>query len=121
DKKALIGIYGLGYVGLPLALRFTAEGFNVLGFDVDETKIKKLELGQSYIQHIPTEHVQKPVQAGLLKATSDFAKTKDVDAIIICVPTPLNKYREPDISYIVKTIEACLPHLRKGQIISLES
>lgn len=121
DKSALIGIYGLGYVGLPLALRFNQEGYKVLGFDVDGNKVTAISKGQSYIEHIPAAGIAEQVNAGRLSATTDFSRTKEVEAIIICVPTPLNKYREPDISFIRSTIEMCAPHLRKGQIISLES
>jgi UDP-N-acetyl-D-glucosamine dehydrogenase len=119
-RDYVVGIYGLGYVGLPLALRFVEEGFPVLGFDVDEEKVKKLEAGESYIEHIGSQKVKEATQKGL-RATNDFKKTGTVDAIIICVPTPLNKHREPDISFITGTMESCLPHLRKGQLIALES
>lgn len=120
-KKAKIGIVGLGYVGLPLALRYSAEGHSVLGFDIDESKITKIRDGQSYIEHIPTSSISKAVKSGLFNATTDFKNISEVDTIILCVPTPLNKYREPDLSYVLDTTESCLPYLRKGQVMSLES
>jgi UDP-N-acetyl-D-glucosamine dehydrogenase len=113
DKSAQIGIFGLGYVGLPLALRFSAAGYPVLGFDIDETKIEALAQGRSYIEHI---RLQKP-----LKATTDYSRTRECDALIICVPTPLKAEREPDLSFVLNTIDALVPHLRRGQIVSLES
>ena len=113
DRSALIGIYGLGYVGLPLALRFEAVGFRVLGFDIDQAKVEALGQGRSYIEHI---RLQKP-----LSATTDFARSAECDALIICVPTPLNASREPDLSFVVSTVESIVPHLRAGQIVSLES
>ena len=113
DKSALIGIYGLGYVGLPLALRFAEVGYKVLGFDVDQAKVEALGRGRSYIEHI---RLKAP-----LAATSDFSRTGECDAPIICVPTPLDAAREPDLSYVVKTVESIVPHLRAGQILALES
>lgn len=121
NKKATIGIVGLGYVGLPLALRYAAEGHQVLGFDIDAEKIAKIKDGQSYIEHIPSESITKAVKSGLFASTTDFKNISDVDAIILCVPTPLNKYREPDLSYVLDTTNACVPYLRKGQVLSLES
>jgi UDP-N-acetyl-D-glucosamine dehydrogenase len=119
NKDALIGIVGLGYVGLPLMLRFAEQGYHVLGFDIDEKKNNALNLGQSYIRHIPSERIQKTQH--LIQATSDFSKSNEVDAIILCVPTPLNKYREPDLSYVLDTVDNLVPYLRAGQVISLES
>ncbi len=121
NKSANIGIIGLGYVGLPLSLEFANKGFNVLGFDLDENKIKYLMRGESYIKHIGSEKIKKSVSEGKLGATSDFAKITDMDAIIICVPTPLNEYREPDMSYVVGTANTISKYLHKGQIIILES
>jgi len=121
NKSANIGIIGLGYVGLPLSLEFANKGFNVLGFDLDENKIKYLMRGESYIKHIGSEKIKKSVSEGKLGATSDFAKITDMDAIIICVPTPLNEYREPDMSYVVGTANTIAKYLHKGQIIILES
>lgn len=120
DKSAVIGIIGMGYVGLPLMLRFQAVGFRVLGIDIDEVKIEKLNNGQSYIAHIPARKIAEARQAGF-EATSDFSRAATADALIICVPTPLNKYREPDISFVIGTTVALLPYLRPGQVLSLES
>jgi UDP-N-acetyl-D-glucosamine dehydrogenase len=120
NSQAKIGIVGLGYVGLPLMLRYQEEGYKVVGFDIDEFKISKLNMGESYIEHIPTEKIKEAVQQGF-RATSNFSKIKDVEAIILCVPTPLNKYREPDLSYVLKTMEQVAPYLRKNQVLSLES
>lgn len=120
NKKAIVGIYGLGYVGLPLALRFLEERIKVIGFDIDENKIFKLSRGQSYIEHIGEDKIKTALVQGF-ESTTNFTRTSEVDALIICVPTPLNKYREPDLSFILNTIDSCIPFLRKGQIISLES
>ncbi|MCW5589291.1 MAG: nucleotide sugar dehydrogenase [Legionellales bacterium] len=120
DKTALIGIVGLGYVGLPLALRYSEVGFKVLGFDIDAKKVDDLNRGQSEIKHISHDVVATAIHAGF-RATVDFKQIAQVDAIILCVPTPLNKYREPDLSYVINTVENILPHLRKGQVLSLES
>jgi UDP-N-acetyl-D-glucosamine dehydrogenase len=120
SKKAIIGIVGLGYVGLPLALRYSEEKFKVIGFDIDQFKVNKINEGQSYIEHIHTEDVLKAKSAGF-EATNDFKRIDEVDAIILCVPTPLNKYREPDLSFVLNTTESIIPYLRKGQIVSLES
>lgn len=119
NKEAIIGIVGLGYVGLPLMIRFADVGYRVVGIDVDESKNNLLNAGKSYIQHIPSDHVAA-VQSRI-HATNDFASAHEADALILCVPTPLNKYREPDLSYVVQTVEALVPHLRPGQIMSLES
>lgn len=120
SKKSVVGIIGMGYVGLPLALRFSEEKFRVTGFDIDPLKVSKLNDGISYIQHIESSHIQNSKESGFV-ATTDFSKVRDCDAIIICVPTPLNKYREPDMSYIVSTMEAIAPHFRANQVLSLES
>lgn len=115
-----VGIIGLGYVGLPLALRFAEAGIQVLGFDIDEKKILAIEEGRSYIKHIGDAAV-KNASSGGFAATSDFSRAREVDALIICVPTPLNAYREPDMRFVVDTTEMLLPHLRAGHLISLES
>ena len=120
SRTAVIGIVGLGYVGLPLMLRFSEVGFRVLGFDIDAAKVKALNAGKSYIEHIAAGEVARARKAGF-EATGDFSRAGEADALILCVPTPLNKYREPDISFIIDTIEALKPHLRKGQVVSLES
>lgn len=121
SKPASIGVIGLGYVGLPLALRFAECGCEVLGLDIDPAKCDQLNRGESYIKHIGSERVRSAVEAGKLRATSDFARTAEQDALIICVPTPLGPHREPDMSYIEGTVRAIEPHLRKGQLLSLES
>jgi UDP-N-acetyl-D-glucosamine dehydrogenase len=120
SKEALIGIVGLGYVGLPLMLRYSNIGFKVLGIDIDDEKVEKLNAGQSYIEHISAEKVAKARRAGF-EATSDFRRASECDALILCVPTPLNKYREPDMSFVINTTEAIKPYLRPGQVVSLES
>lgn len=119
NKDAFISIVGLGYVGLPLMLRFAEMGYRVMGIDVDERKNEAIREGRSYIQHIPSEDISR-VQHHLM-ATSDFSQAAEADAIILCVPTPLDKYREPDLSYVTQTMDALLPYLREGQVISLES
>ena len=107
-----LAIIGLGYVGLPLGLQFAKSGCRVLGLDIDPAKIKEVEAGRSYIRHIPSEDVATQVKAGRFTASSDFSLVKESEAIVICVPTPLNKNREPDISYILKTGEAIAPYLK---------
>ena len=121
DKTAKVGIIGLGYVGLPLGLEFALKGFDVIGFDVDKTKIPLLMEGKSYIKHIPSDKIKKAVDSGHFTAVTDFTKLPEVDAIIICVPTPLNKHREPDMSYVVDTAKTISKYLRKGQLVTLES
>jgi len=131
EYQAVVGIVGLGYVGLPLMLRFTEVGFPVLGFDIDEVKVTKLNNGESYIGHIPSatiaEKRKQEVQLGggktvpLLDATSDYSRASETDVLILCVPTPLNRHREPDLSFVRHTIESLQPYLRRGQMISLES
>lgn len=120
DKTAVIGILGLGYVGLPLMIRYSAVGYKVLGIDIDPTKVECLNQGQSYIEHIPSALIQASREQGF-EATVDFSRAAEVDALILCVPTPLNKYREPDLSYVTNTTDAIIPYLRKGQVLSLES
>ena len=120
SKEAIVGIVGLGYVGLPLMLRYNAIGFRVLGIDIDEAKVLKLNNGQSYIEHIPSEKISGACQSGF-EATTDFRRVSECDALVLCVPTPLNKYREPDMSFVTDTTDALKPYLRAGQVISLES
>lgn len=115
-----IAILGMGYVGLPLSFRFLESGLNVIGLDIDEAKVQRLSAGESYISHIPHQKIAWALENGF-EASSDFSKISEVDAILLCVPTPLNKYREPDLSYVISTIESITPYLKKNQIISLES
>lgn len=120
NRTANVGIIGLGYVGLPLVIEFVKAGFNVIGFDTDEKKTENLNAGKSYIKHIPAEKI-KVLNKTKFTATTDFKSLKRTDCIIICVPTPLNKHREPDMSYVLKTTETISKNLRKGQLIVLES
>src|SRR5680860_865515 len=120
NKEAVIGIAGLGYVGLPLMLRYADVGCKVIGIDIDIAKVDFLNAGKSYIEHISSDLVASAFKNGF-EATTDFSRARDCDALILCVPTPLNKYREPDISYVTNTMDALKPYLRKGQVISLES
>lgn len=121
NKTAHIGVIGMGYVGLPVALQFCRSGFRVTGFDIDETKVKSLMAGQSYIKHIPSDSVKANVSSGKFDAVSDFDSLKTCDALIIAVPTPLSDKKDPDLTYINNTAEAIAPRLRRGQLISLES
>jgi UDP-N-acetyl-D-glucosamine dehydrogenase len=116
-----IAIVGLGYVGLPLSLQFTRSGVNVLGLDIDSSKVASLNEGKSYIKHIEPAAIAEAVKAGSFAASTDFERVREVGAVIICVPTPLNKNREPDISYIIETGKAIAPHLQKGTLVVLES
>jgi UDP-N-acetyl-D-glucosamine dehydrogenase len=120
DKTAVIGIVGLGYVGLPLALRFSEVGYRVLGFDIHAGKVAQLNAGQTLIEHIPTSAIAAARAAGF-EATADFSRVGEADALILCVPTPLTKHREPDLSFVLNTLDSLMPHLRPGQVISLES
>ena len=116
-----IAIVGLGYVGLPLALQFARSDTHVLGLDIDATKVKSLMAGHSYIQHIESSALAQEVQAGRFFASTDFSRIKEVEALLICVPTPLNKNREPDISYILQTGKSIAPYIHKGLLVVLES
>lgn len=120
NRTAMICIVGLGYVGLPISMRFAEEGFRVLGLDNDDSKIQKLLAGESYIKHIGPDKIAK-IRGHHFIPTTDFAAVKEADVIILCLPTPLNQYREPDLSYITDTLASLKPHLRAGQTISLES
>jgi UDP-N-acetyl-D-glucosamine dehydrogenase len=120
-RKARIGIIGMGYVGLPLVLRFAEAGFTVVGFDISRQKVDQLNQGTSYIEHVSSQRLADALGAGRFEATTDFARAAEADALIICVPTPLGIHHEPDISYVVRTIDSLVPHLREGQVISLES
>lgn len=119
-KTAVIGVVGLGYVGLPLVIRFAEEGYRVLGIDIDPRKVNLLTAGRSYIKHIPAEALRRARKAGF-QATTDFAQARKADALIICVPTPLDEHREPDLSFVINTVESLAPHIRAGQVMSLES
>ena len=116
-----IAIVGLGYVGLPLSLQFARSGVDVLGLDIDPAKVESLNQGRSYIKHIESSAIAEFAKSGKLSASTDFGRVKEVEAVIICVPTPLNKNREPDISYIIETGKAIAPHLQKGALVVLES
>ncbi|MEO7276359.1 MAG: nucleotide sugar dehydrogenase [Vicinamibacterales bacterium] len=116
-----IAIIGLGYVGLPLALQFARNGVSVVGLDVDQQKVAAVNDGRSYIKHIEPAAIAEQVTAGRLHASADFSLVRDVEAVLICVPTPLNKYREPDISYVLTTGQVIAPHLSRGSLVVLES
>lgn len=116
-----LAIVGLGYVGLPLSLQFARSGCRVLGLDIDSKKIDAINSGRTYIKHIATEAVAEQRNAGRLEASTDFSRASEVDAIILCVPTPLNAFREPDLSYVLDTGRALASHLRKGVLVVLES
>jgi UDP-N-acetyl-D-glucosamine dehydrogenase len=119
-RKAQVGIVGLGYVGLPLLLLFNEQRFPVTGFDIDINKVRVLNEGGSYIYRIPATEIQHAVAKGF-RATTDYSRIEQMDAVIVCVPTPLDEHREPDMSYIVSTMESIAPHLHAGQLIVLES
>ncbi|MBI5326891.1 MAG: nucleotide sugar dehydrogenase [Deltaproteobacteria bacterium] len=121
DKNATVGIIGLGYVGLPLIKEFHRAGFNVTGFDIDQQKVAMLNNGESYIKHIPSESIKDFIKDGRFNATTIFSNLKDMDCIIICVPTPLNEHREPDLSYVFDTTRTIAKYLRKWQLVVLES
>jgi UDP-N-acetyl-D-glucosamine dehydrogenase len=121
SKQAVIGVVGLGYVGLPLLLCFVEKGFHVIGLDIDTRKTESLTKGKSYIKHISEERVSKAAASGLLTATADFSQATKCDALLIAVPTPLNKNREPDMTFIVSTCENIAPYVRRDQLIVLES
>src|SRR5579862_3785389 len=120
NRTARVGVIGLGYVGLPLALLFSEQKFAVTGFDIDARKVTALEKGESYIHRILPDEIQAARTHGF-SATADFQGLRDIDVIIICVPTPLNEYHEPDMSYITGTAESIAPHLRAGHLVILES
>jgi UDP-N-acetyl-D-glucosamine dehydrogenase len=120
QRQARIAVIGMGYVGLPLALLYSEQGFRVTGFDIDERKVSTLNAGGSYIFRITVPEIQRARSHGL-SATSDYSQLQQMDAVIICVPTPLNEYHEPDLSYITGTAESIAPHLQPGQLVILES
>jgi len=121
DKKASIGIIGMGYVGLPLSIAYAESGFKVLGIDIDKEKVNKINNSTSYISHIPCKKLKPLVDSSSFNATNNFEEVSRLDAIILCLPTPLNKYREPDLSFIRSTLNSIGPFLKKGQVLSLES
>jgi UDP-N-acetyl-D-glucosamine dehydrogenase len=121
EKKVVVGVLGLGYVGLPLAREFALSGVKVLGFDIDENKVRILNSGRSIIKNVPSEVVRKMVQSGKFSATSDMSKIRKADAVLICVPTPLTPNREPDMQYVEGSCRTIAKYLRKGHLISLES
>lgn len=116
-----LAVIGLGYVGLPLCLQFARNGCRVLGLDIDQAKVDAIKASQSYIHHISQDSIHEQVQSGRLSADTNLSRVSECNAVVICVPTPLNKNREPDISYIIKTGEAIAPHLRVGMLVVLES
>src|SRR5437588_1331642 len=119
-RTAKIGVIGLGYVGLPLVLLYSGERFAITGFDIDQKKVETLNRGGSYIYRIEAAEVEQARQRGFA-ATADFARVAEMDAVIICVPTPLNEYHEPDLSYITRTAESIGPYVHEGQLVVLES
>jgi UDP-N-acetyl-D-glucosamine dehydrogenase len=121
DRSALVGIIGLGYVGLPLALAFTENGFNVLGFDTDPAKVEQLTAGECYIKHLDCERVERAVANETFEATVNFSRLSDADAVLICVPTPLGPHKEPDLQYVETSAHAIKKTLRPGQLVILES
>jgi len=120
SRKAVVGVVGAGYVGLPLALAFSEAGFPVLALDIDPGKVKRLSAGQSYISYIPDQRIARAVEAGF-RATADFSQAATVDAVLLCVPTPLAKDRKPDLSFVEGTAKSLAPHLQKGMLVCLES
>jgi UDP-N-acetyl-D-glucosamine dehydrogenase len=121
DRSATVAVIGLGYVGLPLARAFATKGFATLALDIDAAKIKSLAAGKSYIDRIPDAAVGELLKAGTFIPSADYARLKDADAILICVPTPLTRQREPDMSYVIATVESIAAHLKRGQLVVLES
>src|SRR5579863_8884518 len=121
DRTATIGVIGLGYVGLPLLRTIAQRGFAVLGFDIDQAKVEVLNAGGSYLAHISAQSIAAVRRSGRFAATGDFSRLGDADAILLCIPTPLTRQREPDLSFIVSTTEAVMPRLRRGRLVVLES
>ncbi len=116
-----IAVIGLGYVGLPLSLQFARVGASTVGLDIDEEKVSALNRGESYIAHIPASAIEPPVKSGTFSASTDFSRIRDADAVIVCVPTPLDKHREPDLSFVISTAQSIAPHLKRGALVVLES
>ena len=121
EKTYTVGIIGLGYVGLPLMYTFHKEGMPVIGYDIDQTKVSNIQSGTPYIKHLGEEMMQSLSQSDRCAATIDFSRLTEADAVLLCVPTPLNQYREPDMSYVISTTETVAHHLREGQLVILES
>ncbi|HOV90164.1 MAG TPA: NAD(P)-binding domain-containing protein [Syntrophorhabdaceae bacterium] len=121
QKEAIIGVIGLGYVGLPLVREFLKKDFRVIGFDIDSAKTTAINRGESYIKHIPSDFLVGARSRGLLDATTEFTRLKEADVILICVPTPLGRNREPDLSYVINTAKSIASNLKKGHLIILES
>ena len=121
QRTARLGVIGLGYVGPPLAVEFAQAGFQVTGIDIDEGQVRRAVAGKSYIQDVPTSEVRALVRSGHLKATTDFSVLRRVDAVNVCVPTPLSKQRDPDVSYIVAASKQVARHLHSGMLVILES
>src|SRR5580692_7278693 len=121
NRTAKTGVVGLGYVGLPLAVELAHAGFSVTGIDIDQSKVDSLNRGESYIQDVPTSVLKPLVKSGLIKATTDFAAVADLDTINICVPTPLRKTKDPDMSYIVSSCQEIAKHFHAGMLVILES
>jgi UDP-N-acetyl-D-glucosamine dehydrogenase len=121
NRRAVVGVIGLGYAGLPLVLRFNEERFSVIGFDIDPKKIRMLNAGKSYIKHIPARKIRALGQSGNFRATTDYSLLREADAILVCVPTPLTANKEPDLSFVRNTADQVAAALRRGQLISLES
>ncbi|MEA3312016.1 MAG: NAD(P)-binding domain-containing protein, partial [candidate division WOR-3 bacterium] len=121
EHKAVVGVVGMGYVGLPLALTFVEEGFRVIGFDIDKAKADALNSGRTYIKHISSARIKDARKRKLLDATADFSLIPEADALLVCVPTPLDEHLQPDLSFITGTSEQIAPYLVKGQLVVLES
>ncbi|HPM42879.1 MAG TPA: NAD(P)-binding domain-containing protein, partial [Candidatus Omnitrophota bacterium] len=121
DKKAVVGIIGLGYVGLPLAVTFAKGGFKVYGIDIDKHRVERLKEGETHILDVSIDDVKSTMRSKKFIPTTDPSVIKEVDAVIICVPTPLNKTKEPDVSFIVSAVDSIKKHMKRGQIIVLES
>src|ERR1044071_8645769 len=121
ERRAVVGVIGLGYVGLPLAVEFARGGLRAVGFDLDQSRVDTINRGRSYIPDVPTEMVQMLVERGKLSATTDFSNLAEADAVIICVPTPLRKTKEPDISYLLAASEQVKAYLHTPQLIVLDS
>jgi len=121
DHSGSIGIVGMGYVGLPLALAFTEAGFKVIGFEVDQSKIKNLKAGENYLRHLAANRIKDAITSKKLEPTTDMSLASECDALIICVPTPLDNHHSPDMTFVCDTLDALVPYLKSGQILSLES